>query len=113
MNQVSYLINELEKDCHEAQDHGYEFHFNWLLVLIAFVAQKMPEGATFLEVEPSNPLATRFPTLWYTNDMSKKWKLNIVFHAYYQQLKRDIEYFPWMTLNKLQQYRPFMKFHAD
>jgi hypothetical protein len=71
MNWVSYLINELEKDCREAQDQGYEFHFSWLLVLITFVAWKMPEGATFPEIEPSEPLATRFSTLWYTNDMSK------------------------------------------
>jgi hypothetical protein len=26
MNWVSYLVNELEKDCREAQDLGYEFH---------------------------------------------------------------------------------------
>jgi hypothetical protein len=94
MNWVSYLVNELEKDCREAQDQGYEFHFSWLLVLIAFVAWKMPEGATFPEVEPSEPLAARFSTLWYMNDMAKQWKSNAVFHAYYLQLKRAIEAFP-------------------
>jgi hypothetical protein len=26
MNWVSYLINELEKDCRKVQDQGYEFH---------------------------------------------------------------------------------------
>jgi hypothetical protein len=45
------------------QDQGYEFHFNWLLVLIAFVAWKMSEEAAFLEVEPFEPLAARFSTL--------------------------------------------------
>jgi hypothetical protein len=39
-------VNKMEKDC-EAQDQGYEFHFSWLLVLIAFVAWKMLEGAMF------------------------------------------------------------------
>jgi hypothetical protein len=48
MNWVSYLVNELEKDCREAHDQGYKFHFSWLLVLIAFVAWKMSEGETFL-----------------------------------------------------------------
>jgi hypothetical protein len=28
MNWVSYLINELEKECREVQDQGYEFYFN-------------------------------------------------------------------------------------
>jgi hypothetical protein len=34
MNWARYLVNELEKDCREAQDQGYEFHFSWLLILI-------------------------------------------------------------------------------
>jgi hypothetical protein len=93
MNWASYLVNELEKDCREAQDQGYEFHFSWLLVLITFVTWQMPEGVTFPEVEPSESLAARFSTLWYTNDMSKQWQSNVVFHAYYQQLKHAIEAF--------------------
>jgi hypothetical protein len=52
------------------------------------------EGAAFPEVEPSESLAARFSTLWYTNDMAKQWKSNTVFHAYYLQLKRAIEAFP-------------------
>jgi hypothetical protein len=28
MNWASYLVNQLEKDCREAQDKGYEFHFS-------------------------------------------------------------------------------------
>jgi hypothetical protein len=83
INWASYLVNKLKKNCREAQDQGYEFHFSWLLVLIAFVTWKMPEGATFPKVEPSEPLAARFSTLWYTNDMSKQLKLNVVFNAYY------------------------------
>jgi hypothetical protein len=83
MNWVSYLINELEKDCREAHDQGYEFHFSWLLILIAFVSWEMPEGEKFPKFEPSKPLAARFTTLWYTSDMEKKWKSNAVFHTYY------------------------------
>jgi hypothetical protein len=82
MNWVSYLINELEKDFHKAQDQGYKFHFSWLLVLIAFVAWEMSEGATFPEIKPSEPLAMRFTTFWYTSDMAKQWKSNAVFHTY-------------------------------
>jgi hypothetical protein len=47
MKWVRYLINQLEKYCHEAQDQGYEFHFSWLLILISFIAWEMSEGATF------------------------------------------------------------------
>jgi hypothetical protein len=71
MNWVRYLINDLKKDSHQVQDQGYEFHFSLLLVLITFLSWKILEGETFLEIEPSEPLATRFSTLWYKNDMSK------------------------------------------
>jgi hypothetical protein len=113
MNWVSYLVNQLEKDCREAQDQGYEFHFSWLLILIAFIAWEMPEGATFPEIEPSEPLAAKFTTLWYSSDMEKQWQSNAVFHTYYLQLKRAIESFPRMTLNTLHRFRPLVKFCAD
>jgi hypothetical protein len=84
----------LEKDCREVQDQGYEFHFNWLLILIEFVSWEMLEGETFPEVEPSESLATRFTTLWYSSDMVKEWQSNAVFHTYYLQLMCAIESFP-------------------
>jgi hypothetical protein len=113
MNWVNYLVNELEKYCREAQDLGYEFHYSWLIILIAFVAWKMPEGATFPEIEPTEPLAAQFSTLWYTNDMTKQWQSNVMFHRYYQQLKVSIEAFPRMTPHTLHQYQPIAKFHID
>jgi hypothetical protein len=73
----------------------------------------MPEGATFLEVEPLEPLVARFTTLWYTSDMAKQWKSNVVFHAYYIQLKCTIDSFPGMNPNTLHTYRPLAKFHTD
>jgi hypothetical protein len=53
------------------RDQGYEFHFSWLLILIAFIAWEMPEGATFPDIEPFELLATKFSTLWYSGDMNK------------------------------------------
>jgi len=86
MNWASFLINQLEKYCYEAQDQGYDFHFSWLLILVAFFSWEMLEGAIFPEVEPSEPLAARFITLWYSSNMEKKWYSNIVFHTYYLQI---------------------------
>jgi hypothetical protein len=54
-----------------------------LLILIAFIAWEMPEGATFLEIEPSEPLAVKITMLWYSSDMGKQWQSNAVFHTYY------------------------------
>jgi hypothetical protein len=76
----------LEKDCREAHEQGYKFHFSWLLILVAFVASEMLEGVTFLEVELSKPLSARFTTLWYSSDMVKQWQSNVVFYTYYLHL---------------------------
>jgi hypothetical protein len=53
------------------------------LILIEFIAWEMSKGATFPDIEPSKPLATKLTTLWYSSDMSKQWKSNTVFHTYF------------------------------
>jgi hypothetical protein len=83
MNWASYLVNQLEKDCREAHNQSYEFHFSWLLILITFIAWEMPKGAVFPEIEPSEPLVSKFTTLWYSSDMAKQWKSSAMFHTYY------------------------------
>jgi hypothetical protein len=113
MNWVKYLVNQLELDYKEAQDQGYEFHFIWLLILIVFIAWEMLEGATFPDIEPFEPLAAKFSTLWYSNDMNKQWKSNAIFHTYYTQLKTAIQSEPRITLNTLHKFRPLMKFSTD
>jgi len=47
MNWASYLVKKIEKECREVEDQGYEFYFSWILMLIAFVAWKMPKGEMF------------------------------------------------------------------
>ena len=71
MSWVKYLVNQLDLDCREAQDQGYDFHFSWLLILIAFITWELPEGATFSKIKPFEPLAANFCMLWYSNDMNK------------------------------------------
>jgi hypothetical protein len=71
MSWAKYLVNQLELDCQEAHDQGYEFHFSWLLVLTAFVAWEMLEGVTFQDIRPFEPLVVKFTTLWYSSDMNK------------------------------------------
>jgi hypothetical protein len=68
---VKHLVNQLELDYREAQDQGYEFHFSWLLILIAFIAWEMPEGATFSDIKSFNPLTAKFTMIWYSSDMGK------------------------------------------
>ena len=87
MNWAKYLVNQQDLDCRQVQDQGYEFHFSWFLILIAFIAWEPAEGATFLEIKPFEPLVAKFYTLWYSSDMNKQWQSNDVFHTYFNQLK--------------------------
>jgi hypothetical protein len=100
-------------DCREAQDQGYEFHFSWLLILITFIAWDIPEDVVFPKTLSFEPLATKFSTLWYTIDMSRKWQSNTLFHRYYIQLKTAIQATPHITLNTLHRFIPLMKFSVD
>jgi hypothetical protein len=81
--------------------------------LIAFIAWEMLEGGTFPNIEPFEPMAAKFSTLWYSNDMNKQWKSNSIFHTYYNQLKKTIQHEPRITPNTLQRFKPLMKFSAD
>jgi hypothetical protein len=113
MNWAQYLVNQLEMDCRGAQDQGYEFHFSWLLIIIAFITWELLEGATFPEIETFEPLAAKFCMLWYSSDMNKQWQSNAVFHTYFNQLKNAIQSTLWITPNVLHRFRPLMKFSTD
>jgi hypothetical protein len=106
-------MNQIDIDYRGAQDQGYEFHFSWLLILISFIAWEMSKGATFSDIKPFEHLAMKFSTLWYLSDMNKQWKSNVIFHAYYNQLKIAIQSTPCITLNTLYRFCPLMKFSAD
>jgi hypothetical protein len=113
MNWAKYMVNQLDIDCRESQDQGHEFHSTYLLILISFFAWELPEGATFMDLDPFEPLATKFSTLWYSNKMSNQWKSNVIFHAYYNQLKASIRSEPRIMPNTLHRFRPLIKFNAD
>jgi hypothetical protein len=113
MNWEKYLVNQLEIDCRESQDQGHEFHFSWLLILIAFVAWELLNDATFPDLDPFKPLASKFSTLWYSTDMSKQWQSNAIFHRYYNQLKESIGGEPRITPNTLQRFRTLINFSMD
>jgi hypothetical protein len=113
MNWVKYLVNQLELDYREEEDKGYEFHFSQILILITFITWEMPEGATFPDIKPFEPLAVKFSTLWYSSDMNKKWQSNVVFHTYYNQLKLAIQSKPHIMPNTLHRFQPLMKFSTN
>jgi hypothetical protein len=47
MRWTQYLLNLFLDDCKDAQDLGTEFHYSWLIKLIAFMGWKEPRYVVF------------------------------------------------------------------
>jgi hypothetical protein len=71
------------------------------------------ERCNLPDLDQFEPLAVKFSNLWYSNDMRKQWKFNVIFHAYYNQLNSAIQSEPRITSNTLFRFRPLMKFNID
>jgi hypothetical protein len=66
MNWVTFFLNQFLIDCEEAQDKGIEFHYVWLLILIALATWRELDDAQFLGEKDKACLAARYQNLWHT-----------------------------------------------
>jgi hypothetical protein len=66
MNWVTFLVNQFLQDCTEAQEKGAEFHYAWLLILIALVRWQEPAYFQRMHSLGRSPLAARYANLWHT-----------------------------------------------
>jgi hypothetical protein len=49
MSWALYLLNLFLEDCKDAQDLGTEFHYSWLITLIAFMGWREPRMTMWKE----------------------------------------------------------------
>jgi hypothetical protein len=78
----------------EAQDRGMEFHYSWLLILIAFTTWNEPEDAQFLGLRGKSCLATKYHNFWYTMNKRRQIDTNIEFFLYNERIRRCIQNTP-------------------
>jgi hypothetical protein len=85
------------EDCKDTQDWGSEFHYSWLLILIALVGWKEPTYNMFLQ-RTGKCGTTRYTSLRSTTDPKEKKINNDVFTLYLMeiqnQVSRHMEDFP-------------------
>jgi hypothetical protein len=62
MNWATFLVNQFLIDCIEAQEKGMEFHYAWLLILIALVGWKEPGDYQFLKTTSRGNAVARYET---------------------------------------------------
>jgi hypothetical protein len=79
MNWAMFLLNQILIDCEEAQDKGTEFHYSWLLILIALSTWREENDSHFLGVTEKPCLAVRYQNLWYTTHKTCQMDSNVTF----------------------------------
>jgi hypothetical protein len=80
MSWVPYLSNLFQIDCKDAQEAGMEFHYSWLITLIAFMGWKEPDHVTFCTTP--QPGGARYRVLKSVPLAKHKKENGIIFEAY-------------------------------
>ena len=65
MNWATFLLNQFFIHCEEVQDKGIEFHYAWLLILLALLSWRDLNDSNFLGVTKKPCLALQYQNLWY------------------------------------------------
>jgi hypothetical protein len=88
MSWVPYLLNLFLEDCKDAQDIGTEFHYSWLITLIAFMGWKEPRYVVFC-TRPK-PKGARYLLLKAGTNYRHKRKNGIIFESYLHDMQEAI-----------------------
>jgi hypothetical protein len=94
MNWEKFLVNQFLQDCTEAQEKGTEFHYTWLLILIALVRWKYISYYYHIRTSCHNPLAARYSNLWHRIIKRRHNDNNATFYTYLQLISTIVETTP-------------------
>jgi hypothetical protein len=84
-----YLLNLFLEDCKDTQDLGTDFHYSWLLILIALVGWREHKYTYFFE-RSNHCRAMRYLSLGSNLDPNNK-SVNVgMFAGYYNELQENI-----------------------
>ena len=76
------IAREFLADVRDAQEKGRAFHYSWFLFLIVLVGWREPTEAQFTDVPPEMPSATRYASLWVSQDKALQQMTNYMFPFY-------------------------------
>jgi hypothetical protein len=106
-----YLLNLFLDDCKDAQDLGTEFHYSWLIVLIALIGWGEPTYSHFCD-RVGKFHATRYTSLGNTSDPKQRSGNASTFTMYLNEMKEKIASSWRITLEVVTQYQGIAKFKA-
>jgi hypothetical protein len=108
MNWVPYLLNLFLEDCKNVQDIGTEFHYSWLITLIAFMGWREPGFVVFC-TRPM-PAGSRYLLLKEGLNSRHKRENGIIFEAYLCNLQEAINRMWRITPEAVVQYTDIANF---
>jgi hypothetical protein len=94
MNCATFLLNQFLIECEEAQDKGIEFHYAWLLILIALSIWREPDDTIFFGVKDKPCLAAQYHNIWHTTHKTRQMNNNVSFYIYKETIRDNIERTP-------------------
>jgi hypothetical protein len=76
-------------DCQDAQDLGTEFHYSWLLILIALVGWRHPKYNIFCQ-RIGKCHTTQYATLWHTSVTRERKANSSIFVTYFEEIQEKV-----------------------
>jgi hypothetical protein len=89
MGWAPYLLNSFLDDCKDAQDLGTDFHYSWLITLIAFMGWKEPRYVVFCS-RPKPNQGARYLFLRSRPESRNKKANGSIFEGYLYDLQESI-----------------------
>jgi hypothetical protein len=112
MRWAPYLLNLFLEYCNDAKDWGSEFHYLWLLILIALVGWKELAYTMFLP-RIGKCGATRYMSLRSTPDPRAKKFNNDMFSQYLTKIQNNLEDTWRITLEAVQEFGQIVNFQVS
>jgi hypothetical protein len=109
---VPYLLNQFLIDCRDAQDNGTEFHYSWMIILIALAGWKEPKFSSFLD-RMGKCYAARYESLWQAKDNKTQQENNTVFAMLLEEIQQCTTNIWCIPVEVIQETEGIAKFKAS
>jgi hypothetical protein len=110
MSWAPYLLNLFQEDCKDVQYLGTEFHYSWLITLIAFMGWREPGYVVFC-TRPQ-PEGARYLLLRVGPNSRHKRENGIIFESYLQDMQEAINRSWRITPEAVARYAKIANFQA-
>lgn len=92
MNWATFFVNQFLIDCVESREKGMEFHYVWLVILIALVAGREPDKCQFLKTSQREHAGVRYVNIWHTMHKGRQQDNNVTFYVYFDTIRHIIDH---------------------